>query len=337
MIIIGDAKTELQKLPSESIDCCVTSPPYYGLRDYGVDGQIGLEETPGKYVEKMVDVFAEVSRVLKDSGTLWLNLGDSYSGNGGYKTGHCSDKQLSNNGSVIDNYRNPSKIGLKPKNLIGIPWKVAFALQESGLYLRQDIIWHKPNPMPESVKDRCTKAHEYIFLFSKSEKYYFDSEAIREPAKWDPENTKTPDGWDTGSGAHGNFHRNGREKGKKNSAYSFQRKTATIGKPGVPNQHREDRENIEYSGMRNKRSVWTVSTKPYKEAHFATFPPDLIESCILAGCQENGIVLDPFAGSGTVGEVAKKNGREFILIELNQNYKPLIDRRIERTHYQRSF
>jgi DNA modification methylase len=310
MIIIGDAKTELKKLQSGSIDCCVTSPPYYGLRDYGVDGQIGLEETPEKYVEKLVDIFKEVSRVLKDDGTIWLNIGDSYAGNGGHKDkNNIGDKQQTNNGSLGNTYRSPGKIGLKKKDLIGIPWMLAFALRESGWYLRQDIIWHKPNPMPESVKDRCTKAHEYIFLFSKSEKYYFDSEAIKEPF--------------TSAGEHAKRKRIVKSTGNsEESTKSMDGGHNMLGDP---------------QNGRNKRSVWTVSTKPYKGAHFATFPPDLIEPCILAGCPENGIVLDPFAGSGTVGEVAKKNGRDFILIELNQNYKTLIDSRIEKTHYQRSF
>jgi len=354
MIIIGDAPTELKKLKSESVNCCVTSPPYFGLRDYGVDGQLGLEETPAEYINNLLDVFREVSRVLRDDGTLWLNLGDSYAGNHGHKQS-SGEKSKSNKGSLKNDVRIPGP-GLKPKDLIGIPWKVAFALQEDGWYLRQDIIWNKPNPMPESVRDRCTKAHEYLFLLSKKPRYYYNYEAIKEPAgekgnansfrggcyvngnidnstmgkRKVSGNQKVPSGWDTGKGSRGSFHKNGR-------ANSFARKTATEGKPGSPKQHREDREDIEYSGMRNKRSVWTVSTKPYKEAHFATFPPDLIEPCILAGCPPDGVVLDCFGGSGTVGEVAKKNGRDFILIELNPKYEPLIDGRLSRVHYQHSF
>jgi DNA modification methylase len=337
-IIYGDSLDELKKIDSVSVNCCVTSPPYYGLRDYGVNGQIGLEETPGKYIEKMLEVFIEVSRVLKDDGTIWLNIGDSYAGNGGHKDkNNIGDKQQTNNGSLGNTYRSPGKIGLKKKDLIGIPWMLAFALRESGWYLRQDIIWHKPNPMPESVKDRCTKAHEYIFLFSKSEKYYFDHEAIKEPAQSNKGNANSFRGGCYVNGNIDNSTLGKRTVSGNSKANSFKRKTATEGKPGAPNQHREDREDIEYSGTRNKRSVWTVSTKPYKGAHFATFPPDLIEPCILSGCPENGIVLDPFFGSGTVGQVAKENGRGFIGIELNKDYKPLIDQRILKAHYQKTF
>jgi len=233
----------------------VTSPPYWGLRDYGEDNQLGQEETPEKFVENLVNVFREVRRVLRDDGTVWLNLGDSYCG-----TGHKGDtKDMFISGGKARNGQsfalNNKVEGLKSKDLIGIPWRVAFALQADGWYLRQDIIWHKPNPMPESVKDRCTKAHEYIFLLSKSSKYYYDSEAI----KYGPENS-------------------------------------------------------------NKRSVWTVTTKPYQEAHFATYPPELIKPCILAGCPEGGTVLDPFGGSGTTAQVANNLNRNAILCELNPEY-----------------
>lgn len=299
MIIIGDAKTELQKLPDQSVNCCVTSPPYFGLRDYGHPGQIGLEETPEQFIKILLEVFREVSRVLRDDGTLWLNLGDSYAGNGGgdkltgiYKT---------NKGSAGNKYRTPGKLGLKKKDLIGIPWKVAFALQEDGWYLRNDIIWHKPNVMPESAKDRCTVAHEYIFLLSKKPFYYFDYEAIKEPAI----------------------------KGLCGSKFN-------TGQTAIHQPKSSDKERNE-DGKRLKRTVWTISNKPYKGAHFATFPPDLIEPCILAGCPQGGIVLDPFFGSGTVGQVAKQNDRDFIGIELNPEYKPLIDRRLDAAHYQSSF
>jgi len=357
-IIIGDALSELKRLPEKSIHCCVTSPPYWGLRDYGVDGQIGLEERPRDYIEKLVKVFSQVKRVLRDDGTLWLNLGDSYnSGTSGSRDPGRWPKQSRNDHktkrTVFD--------GLKPKELVGIPWRVAFALQDDGWYLRQDIIWAKPNPMPESVKDRCTKSHEYIFLLSKKPKYYFDHEAIKEPAgdkgnansfrggcyvNGDIDNAtmgkrtvsgntklRVPTGWDTEKGSHGTLHK----KGRSDPAYSFARKTDSEGKPGLPKQHRENREDIHYSGMRNKRSVWTVATKPYKEAHFATFPPDLIKPCILAGCPESGIVLDPFFGSGTVGMVAKKNGRGFIGIELNPDYIKLAKKRINKVEYQLTF
>ena len=284
------------------IQTCVTSPPYYGLRDYGHDGQIGLEETPELYVAHLVDVFREVKRVLRDDGTLWLNLGDSYA------TGTKADRQpstgLLKHHTAQDIKRIGTPEGLKTKDLIGIPWMVAFALRADGWYLRSDIIWHKPNPMPESVKDRPTKAHEYIFLLSKSQKYYYDMDAIKEPAA---------------AKSAARYYR---------GAYSFARKTNESPPPGQPPQHRADREDVQYSEFRNKRSVWTVATKPYKGAHFATFPPDLIEPCILAGSKPGDIVLDPFNGSGTTGAVALKNGRNYIGCELNPDYIKLTQERL---------
>lgn len=327
-VICGDALTELNKLPDSSVNCCVTSPPYFGLRDYGVDGQIGLETTVEDYVSKMVTVFSEVRRVLRDDGTLWLNMGDSYaSGGAGRSDGGrwigqpCKVIGGKHDGKRI--YRRGDSIGLKQKDLIGIPWRVAFALQADGWYLRSDIIWHKPNPMPESVTDRPTKAHEYIFLLSRSERYYYDAEAIKEPAnpksnmEWgragssgnlvipgqsasQHRKTRVPAGWDTKEGTHGTIHRDGRSKPQY----------------------------VEYGNTaRNKRTVWTVATKPYPEAHFATYPPELIRPCILAGCPEGGTVLDPFAGSGTTLEVAARCGRNSIGIELNPEYVPLIEKR----------
>ena len=317
---LGDCIASMRELPDQSVHTCVTSPPYFGLRDYGHIGQIGLEPTPDAYVAKLVEVFREVKRILRDDGTLWLNLGDSYAG---------------------------SRIDLKNKDLIGIPWRVAFALQAdgcadwkavqaigrlrvelidayrdaplpdrviaaldrldaeyreakgSGWYLRQDIIWHKPNPMPESVTDRCTKAHEYIFLLSKSPKYYFDNEAIKEPAT------------------------------ESSIARISQPTLATqVGSNRVPGKTNG---NMKAVGgvMRNKRSVWTVTTKPFKGAHFATFPHDLIEPCILAGCPEGGTVLDPFGGSGTTAGVAIAHGRKAILCELNPEYAAMVDRRVQ--------
>lgn len=336
MIIIGDAKTELSKLPDQSVNCCVTSPPYFGLRDYGHPGQIGLEETPEQFVNNLVEIFREVSRVLRDDGTLWLNLGDSYA------TGTKASRQPGNKSfgentakaQQIDRIGTPE--GLKTKDLIGIPWKVAFALQTDGWYLRQDIIWAKPNPMPESVKDRCTKAHEYIFLLSKSAKYYFDHEAIKEPVCSDKGNANSFRG-----GCYVNGNIDNATLGKRTVSGNTKKRPSV--KRGGFNGKTESMAATGQNAFRavtdtrNKRSVWTVSTKPYKCAHFATFPPDLIKPCILAGCPPGGIVLDPFGGSGTVGAVAKENGRDFILIELNPEYKPLIDKRLSKAHFQLAF
>ena len=372
-ILTGDCREVLRTLPDASVNCCVTSPPYWGLRDYGtakweggdaecdhspekrggrfatpvsgkqasnagsgtassrdcpcgarrVDSQIGLEKTPEEFVAEMVAVFREVRRILREDGTLWLNLGDSY--NSGTQFNHHSSG-LGEGNRYAEGDRGdwpghrPMINGLKPKDLLGIPWRVAFALQADGWYLRQDIIWAKPNPMPESVTDRCTKAHEYIFLLSKSARYYFDAEAIKEPAA-DPAREKRcegenayrgqaairprgatrrhrkPAGWDTGAGAHGTIHRDGRAQ------------------------------EVEYTETeatnRNKRSVWTIPTAPYSGAHFATFPPALIVPCILAGCPAGGTVLDPFGGSGTTGDVASGNGRRAVLVELNPEYAKL--------------
>lgn len=290
MVLRGDALTMLSTIDSEIIQTCVTSPPYWGLRDYGVEGQIGLEKTPEEYIDKMVEVFREVRRVLRRDGTLWLNLGDSYAGGMSRGDSGFTSKQASNKGSTAFKGRGPNvPKGLKPKDLCGIPWRVALALQSDGWYLRQDIIWHKPNPMPESVRDRCTKAHEYIFLLSKSPKYYFDINAIKEPSA--------------------EFSRGrSRPRSKLNGT-----STEQAMKFGLPNQ-------CQITPFRQKRSVWSVTTKSYKGAHFATFPPDLIEPCILAGSRPGDIVLDPFFGAGTTGVVATKNSRKYIGIELNQNY-----------------
>ena len=300
MIIQGDALNVLKTLEDESINCCVTSPPYFNLRDYGCKGQIGLEKTPEEYIEKLVEIFREVKRVLKKDGTLWVNIADSYagSGKGRNKDGIAkketfSKVQIGNEGSIGGVLAKTQADSCKPKDMIGIPWMLAFALRADGWYLRQDIIWHKPNPMPESVKDRCTKSHEYIFMFSKSPRYYFDNKAIQEPA-----NEKYASRYKSAFNA-GTKERSG--GGRKNNA------TNTAGMKT-------------YTGFRNKRDVWSVTTKAFKGAHFATFPPDLIEPCILAGCPNGGIVLDPFGGSGTTGMVAKQNGREFILIELSEEY-----------------
>jgi DNA modification methylase len=329
-ILQGDCREVLAGLPAASVHCCVTSPPYFGLRDYGVDGQIGLEPTPAEFVAELVAVFREVRRVLRDDGTLWLNLGDSYAGSWGAQSREHAGKHAPNVSAISANQviaaqrrasgtgSIPTGSGLKPKDLIGIPWRVAFALQADGWYLRQDIIWHKPNPMPESVRDRCTKAHEYLFLLSKSERYFWNAEAMQEPAVGQNEHDLTG----PGHSAPGQTPRRGSRRN------SFARATATTPPPGAAPQHRDDREDIDYAGTRNKRSVWTVATEAFKEAHFATFPPALIEPCIAAGCPEGGTVLDPFGGAGTTGLVADRLQRDAILIELNPAYAELARRRI---------
>ena len=280
-------------VPEGSVQTCITSPPYFGLRDYGVEGQLGLERTPEEYVSNMVEVFRGVRKALRDDGTLWLNIGDSYNAHPGQRK--ATDKAGEKRQSVRGAQAAPSRSvdGCKPKDLIGIPWMLAFALRADGWYLRQDIIWHKPNPMPESVRDRCTKAHEYIFLLSKSERYYFDSEAMREEAV---------------KGAAGSSFNKG-----KTAEHQLGRSS--------------DAERVE-DGKRNRRSVWSVATRPYKGAHFATYPPALIEPCILAGSRPGDIVLDPFGGSGTTAQVANAHGRDCILIELNDSYIPLIQERL---------
>jgi len=299
-ILIGDCRTTLQSLPDQSVHMCVTSPPYFGLRDYGMDDQIGLEQTPEAFVSQLVDVFREVKRVLRDDGTLWLNLGDSYAS---YRDGKATPDTIRGNseGTLVPKGSAKNRIAstfagsfVKHKDLIGIPWRVAFALQADGWYLRQDIIWHKPNPMPESVTDRCTKAHEYIFLLSKSPKYYFDHEAVKEPSV-DPE-------------SHKGMRKRSKDKRENDPFFATKVGNNAEGK---------------IYATRNKRSVWTVTTKPFRGAHFATFPPDLIEPCILAGCPLGGTVIDPFGGAGTTGLVAARHGRNAILCELNPEYAQL--------------
>ena len=303
-IYLGNCIDILKTFPDESINCCITSPPYFGLRNYGVDGQIGNENTPEEYIEKLVSVFNEVKRVLKDDGTLWLNLGDCWSGrNQVAETKNSTQKQKNNHGTNYMNEKeHKSKLvklnSYKLKDLIGIPWMAAFALRNADWYLRQDIIWAKGNPMPESVKDRCTKSHEYIFLFSKNKKYYYDYEAIKEPAVTKPTvRDKKAEGYQADYGKGDRFSAGARVYGA--------------------------------DSMRNKRDVWFVNTKPCKEAHFATFPDTLIEPCVLAGCPENGIVLDPFMGAGTTGMVAKKHNRNYVGIELNADYIQIAERRIK--------
>lgn len=302
----------LKCLPENSIDCCVTSPPYFGLRDYGHDGQIGLEETPEMYVGKIVQVFEEVKRVLKKDGTLWLNLGDSYNGSGKAGNNPSYHKKHTAFGRLEETQRfgKPVSVaGLKHKDLIGIPWMVAFALRSHGWYLRQDIIWHKPNPMPESVTDRCTKSHEYIFLLSKGNKYYYDQKAIFEAANFDGRKDTLMKGSEKYS----------------NGFSPTDVKTQSIATAG---HERWKHRTHEGDHARNKRSVWTITTKPYSGAHFATFPEDLIVDCIKAGCPEGGIVLDPFMGAGTTALVARKLNRCFVGFELNENYITIATNRL---------
>ena len=365
----GDCLEVLKTLPSESINCCITSPPYWGLRDYGTgewiggdpgcshkrdskqseltqtghrnlegavgdgiykdkckrcgaerkDRQIGLELTPESYTQKMVEVFREVKRALKDDGTLWLNLGDTYSAQRWTKKGETTTPAQPMNG-MSDTWRAiaPTKeSGLPDKNLVGIPWRVAFALQADGWYLRQDIIWHKPNPMPESVTDRCTKAHEYIFLMTKSANYHFDNEAIKEDSVWDVDGT-------------GTIKRAERQREGLKSNPTEMKNGIRIKYPNGKHGETHQSPKTIY-GKRNKRSVWSVNVRPYKEAHFATFPKELIEPCVLAGCPKDGTILDPFGGSGTTAEVAIENGRNAILIELNPEYIEIAKTRISNT------
>ena len=324
-ILHGDSLETLARIPDGVFNMCVTSPPYWGLRDYGKDGQIGLEKTPEEYVEKLVNLFHEVSRTLRDDGTLWLNLGDSYNGSGGagYQFGDPKKPR-------IEHFNNPNQKykGLKPKDLCGIPWRVAFALQADGWYLRSDIIWNKPNPMPESVKDRPTKSHEYLFLLSKNSKYYYDNKAIMEIAtgydgrkdtifkgsiKYKPDDACPRPGGERWPStiSHKNLQYDGQD------ANSFHKSRAE----GTPDK--------QYPA-RNKRSVWTVATKPFTGAHFAVFPPELVIPCILAGCPKGGLVLDPFFGSGTTGETANRLGRYFCGIELNEDYIKIAERRTQK-------
>ena len=297
-ILYGDCRETLKNLTNSSVQMCVTSPPYYGLRDYGGEkNQIGQEQTPEDFIDELVKVFSIVRDKLKDDGTLWVNIGDSYYNYRPSKGKSYPKQTVSKTKQDLPDYsskRNNKLSNLKEKDLIGIPWMLAFALRADGWYLRQDIIWHKPNPMPESVKDRCTKSHEYIFLLSKSKKYYYDNEAIKEPVKQD---------WGTRNRANGKYH----NSGSGLQPHSGLTKSYTT---------------------KNKRSVWSITNKPYKHAHFATFPPDLIIPPIKAGSKQGDIILDPFMGSGTTGMVAKELGRYFIGCELHDDYSELIRQRM---------
>ena len=299
-IVCGDCLTLMKELPDESVDCVITSPPYWGLRDYGVSGQVGLENTLEEYVGKLVSLFGEVKRVLKKEGTIWLNLGDSYAGSNCGSNDHREEgASLSKSDEKYKGQRPGLPEGLKPKDLVGIPWRVAFALQAEGWFLRQDIIWSKPNPMPESMTDRCTKSHEYVFLLAKSAKYFFDGEAIKEPFVSN-NNTKS-------KGTRGKLRTTGARNGDRDFSGGF---------PYPENG-------------RNKRSVWTINTKPFGGAHFATFPEELIKPMVLAGCPVGGIVLDPFMGAGTTSVVAKRLGRNFIGMELNPDYCKIAEERLK--------
>lgn len=291
---VGDVREVLAQLPADSVDCCVTSPPYWGLRDYGADGQLGLEQTPEEYVVAMVSVFAEVRRLLRPEGTLWLNLGDSYAskpaGADGFRDGRANRNERTSGGIPP---------GLKSKDLVGIPWRVAFALQADGWWLRSDIVWSKPNPMPESVTDRPTKAHEYVFLLTKSARYFYDADAIREP--------------------HSPNTHHGLVVERRN----------TFAKAGKSGGHLNGSALIHLNqDGRNKRSVWEIPTRAYPEAHFAVFPEGLVEPCILAGCPIGGVVLDPFVGSGTTALVARRLGRKSVGIEINPGYAKLAAKRL---------
>jgi len=339
LIEFGDCRETMRRWAAEGIKAqtCITSPPYYGLRDYGRDGQIGLEETPQMYVDAMVEVFRCVWDVLEDDGTLWLNIGDTYYNYRGRTDAFCK-QTVSKTMQDLPSHsptRNNKLEGLKGKDLIGIPWMLAFALRADGWYLRQDIIWHKPNPMPESVKDRCTKAHEYIFLLSKSDKYHFDSTAIEEPIQDVTALRMLRGVSDTHKNVNG---APGQTKHSMNQPRPNVRKefdssmggggTSFVGHSG----YKKADGTLMIKPTRNKRSVWTVNTKPFKGAHFAVFPEELIEPCILAGAPSNGIVLDPFMGSGTTAAMAVRLGRQYLGCELNEDYKPLQESRIAKEH-----
>lgn len=321
-ILVGDALAMLRTLDAECVQCCVTSPPYYGLRDYGVPGQIGLEPTPEAYAARMVEIFREVRRVLRKDGTLWLNIGDSYSAHAGQRktTDRAGIKQQSNVASVGA----PSRCveGLGAKQLIGIPWRLAFALQADGWYLRQDIIWAKPNPMPESVRDRCTKAHEYVFLLAKSDRYFYDADAIAEPAT----------GWNgsTFDGPRDLTVRptTGRKPRGKHSVTDPQASGRRITERVAAARANGADHDSPFGETRNKRSVWEITTKGFAEAHFATMPPELAETCIKAGSAEGQTVLDPFGGAGTTALVADRLQRDATLIELNPEYAVIAEKRV---------
>lgn len=324
LIICGDALETLRGIPDEFVQCCVTSPPYWGLRDYGHDDQIGLESTPEAYVAKVVTIMMEMKRVLRNDGTLWLNIGDSYAGLKDSKSD--PDNYRNGNGTKVKiaNHRNGAmlrSVNIKNKDLVGIPWMVAFALRTSGWYLRSDIIWAKPNPMPESVKDRCTRSHEYLFMLSKSQRYLFNADAISEPIECERKRGSGPM-VQPGTGRN-DFASSGDYRSRTSTKKSKEQITAFRGDPPT---------NLGRCGgngvTRNKRDVWWIIPRPFKEAHFAVFPPELIEPCILAGSRPGDTILDPFSGSGTVGIMCGRLNREFIGIDINSDYCSMSRRRI---------
>jgi DNA modification methylase len=348
-ILCGDALNVLKTMPDESINCVITSPPYYGLRNYGVDGQIGLENTPEKYIQRLTAVFMECRRVLKKDGTMWIVIGDSYAGSGRGIGDINKKSKAQSKASYVGEFCKPYRLnGYKNKDLMGIPWALAFALRDGGFFLRQDIIWHKPNPMPESIRDRCTKAHEYVFLLTKSARYYFDHKVMLEPANYDGRKKMTHNGstkYLNSDIATQKAFKGGNDRwpnklrgyvGKEGlTGLSEQHHGGNI-RPrpfGSKNQNgtlRNDIGNMWTDGpARNKRSVWTVPTKAFKGAHFATFPPALIRTCIEAGCPADGVVLDPFMGAGTTAVVARELGRNYVGIELNSEYVKIAEERIK--------
>lgn len=346
-ILVGDCVDMMRTLPDQSVHTCITSPPYFGLRDYGVDGQIGLESSPREFIDSLVAVFREVRRVLRNDGTLWLNMGDSYAGSWGAQgrpqgDGQMSGRSVTSARQINEHPRFKSgtgvrgrEMGMKSKDLMGMPWRLAFALQDDGWYLRQDIIWHKPNPMPESVRDRCTKAHEYLFLLSKAPRYYFNQDPIREACS---PNTHAKLSQDV-QNQIGSARANGGAKTNGNMK-AVDRKTNGVGwGHGTDSEQRQRGRVKDNASMdsalaimpteRNKRSVWTVATNGFKGAHFATFPPDLIRPCVLAGSPRGGMVLDPFGGAGTTALVAMQEGRQSVICELNPEYAALARQRLD--------
>lgn len=340
-VFFGDCRDTMRDLIAQGVkvQMCVTSPPYFRLRDYGHAGQLGLEATPAEFVAAMVEVFGLVRELLADDGVLWLNLGDSYAANRSYQVASTlMNGDATNQAQAGDGHgMKAADFGLKPKDLIGIPWRVALALQAAGWYLRQDIIWHKPNPMPESVTDRCTKAHEYLFLLSKSERYFWDREAMQEPATGalpgNQTHKHTTEYEDSGDEKHrtkaGLVDYAKRQRSKRDTFKRENSKRAEVIPGQTAGTHRPDRDESEWdTATRNRRSVWTIATRPYKGAHFATFPSALIEPCVLAGSRRGDIVFDPFMGSGTTAAVAIQHGRRFGGCELNPDYEALQTSRI---------